>query len=115
MSRRGGFLFGVKLVRGAYMEQERERAAELQYEDPVHPDYKTTNTNYNSNLLFLLEEIKNKGGIKLIVASHNQDTLQLALSKASWTERVEIPSIRTSERSPPLPPPSLTGKPIHPG
>jgi len=33
-----GFLLGVKLVRGAYMEKERARAKEMGYPSPIQPD-----------------------------------------------------------------------------
>ncbi len=59
---------GAKLVRGAYMEKERERAAEMEYPDPINPSKEVTDDLYNQGLKFCLD---NKQRIALCSGSHN--------------------------------------------
>jgi proline dehydrogenase len=76
------FNLGVKLVRGAYMEKERKRAAEMGYPSPIQPDKITTDKDYNQALSFCIEHIDK---ISLIVATHNEQsnlyTVKLLLDK----------------------------------
>lgn len=46
-SRREGFHFGAKLVRGAYMYLERQRAKDLKFPSPVWGSLDETHANYN--------------------------------------------------------------------
>lgn len=87
-AKRQNFFFGAKLVRGAYMEQERARASALGYADPINPDYEATTQMYHKTLTECLRRIKilkdqgevaNRIGI--MVASHNEDTVRFALQK----------------------------------
>jgi proline dehydrogenase len=63
------FILGAKLVRGAYMEKERKRAAEKNYPSPIHPDKESCDRDFNAAVAFCVEHIE---GIALIVASHNE-------------------------------------------
>jgi proline dehydrogenase len=63
------FTLGVKLVRGAYMEKERKRAAEMGYPSPIQLNKEDTDLDYNAGIAFCIENI-NK--ISLILASHNE-------------------------------------------
>uniref|UniRef100_A0A8C1MQ54 Proline dehydrogenase n=1 Tax=Cyprinus carpio TaxID=7962 RepID=A0A8C1MQ54_CYPCA len=76
VSRREGWCFGAKLVRGAYMYQERSRAAEIGYEDPINPDYESTNRKYQRCLDYMLEEIERNNKANVMVAMHNLDTVK---------------------------------------
>lgn len=81
-ARKEGYRFGAKLVRGAYMEQERERASKMGYEDPVNESYDATTKMYEKSFLHCLEEIKkNPGFVNIMVASHNEDTVRFAVEK----------------------------------
>lgn len=63
------YYLGAKLVRGAYMEKERERAEEKGYEDPIQVDKAATDADYNRALLFCLDH---KQRISLCSGSHNE-------------------------------------------
>jgi proline dehydrogenase len=69
------FILGAKLVRGAYMEKERNRAAEMGYASPIQPDKQTCDKDYDAGVLFCIEHINR---ISLIVASHNEKSNLLA-------------------------------------
>ncbi|MGK7396291.1 MAG: proline dehydrogenase family protein [Candidatus Cyclobacteriaceae bacterium M3_2C_046] len=62
---------GAKLVRGAYMEKERERAQEKNYPDPILPDKATTDQAYDDALKFCID---NKQRIALCSGSHNENS-----------------------------------------
>ncbi|XP_049908384.1 proline dehydrogenase 1, mitochondrial [Epinephelus moara] len=81
LSRREGWYFGAKLVRGAYMYQERDRAKEIGYEDPINPDYESTNRMYHKCLEYVLEEIEHSRKANIMVATHNEDTVKFTLEK----------------------------------
>ena len=63
------FILGAKLVRGAYMEKERRRAAEMNYPSPIQPDKESTDRDYDSAVAFCIDHLDK---ISLIVASHNE-------------------------------------------
>lgn len=69
------FILAVKLVRGAYMEKERARAAELGYPSPIQPDKEHTDRDYNRAIRYCIDNIST---IAFMVASHNEDSNLLA-------------------------------------
>ena len=69
------FILGAKLVRGAYMEKERKRAAEMNYPSPIQPDKESSDKDYNEGVEFCIDHIDR---VALIVASHNEYSNLLA-------------------------------------
>jgi proline dehydrogenase len=69
------FVLGAKLVRGAYMEKERSRAAEMNYPSPIQPDKESTDKDFNAAVEFCIDHLNR---IALIVASHNEYSNLLA-------------------------------------
>ena len=51
------YIAGVKFVRGAYMEEERARAAAMGYPDPICKDKPTTDANYNAAVTFTMDHL----------------------------------------------------------
>lgn len=68
-ARDGHFSLGVKLVRGAYMEKERQRSHEENYCEPVHETKAATDHDYNLGVVFCVE---NRDNISLCVGTHNE-------------------------------------------
>jgi len=92
-ARRQGFYYGAKLVRGAYMEQERARAQLLGYKDPINADYEATSAMYHSVLdecLTRIKALKDAGDdpqkIGIMVASHNADTVRYGVARMAELE-----------------------------
>lgn len=65
------FYAGVKLVRGAYMEKERKRAAELQYIDPIQPNKEATDSDYNKAIEFIAKNISH---CAVCAGTHNEES-----------------------------------------
>ncbi|MBK7382697.1 MAG: proline dehydrogenase family protein [Flavobacteriales bacterium] len=72
---RGGYQVGMKLVRGAYMEKERERAKEMGYRDPIQPDKAACDRDYDDALRFCLDHIDR---IAVMAGTHNEASTLLA-------------------------------------
>ncbi len=72
-SKQQGFMLGAKLVRGAYVEQENERAGRLHYVSPIHRSKELTDRDYNSAIDFCLDHIEE---IKICAGTHNAQSLQ---------------------------------------
>ncbi|KAG7400317.1 hypothetical protein PHYBOEH_006257 [Phytophthora boehmeriae] len=71
-ARREKFRFAAKLVRGAYMVQERKRARDKGYADPIHDTIKDTHNNYDAQVSKLL---RNNHLASFMVASHNENSV----------------------------------------
>ncbi|CAN5406313.1 proline dehydrogenase family protein [soil metagenome] len=69
------FKLAVKLVRGAYMEKERNRAEERGYPSPIQPDKESTDKDYNEAVRYCVDNIHDTA---FIVASHNEESNLLA-------------------------------------
>ena len=74
LAERGGFKFACKFVRGAYVAQERLRATELDYPDPIFPNIEGTHASYNAAVALALPCVKS-GEAEVMIASHNLDSV----------------------------------------
>lgn len=64
-----GFKLGFKIVRGAYMEKENERAAEKGYKTPICESKKATDDNFNEVMTYIMDNLDD---IELFIGTHNE-------------------------------------------
>lgn len=65
------YFLGLKLVRGAYMEKERARAAERGYQDPIQPTKEASDRDYDAALDFCIDNIDR---IAICAGTHNEES-----------------------------------------
>ena len=68
-ARKCNYFLGVKLVRGAYMEKERQKAHEDNYCEPVHETKAGTDHDFNAAMEFIVE---NREVTSVCVGTHNE-------------------------------------------
>lgn len=66
-----GFYIGMKLVRGAYMEKENERAAARGLKSPICISKEATDINYNAAVLYMVEHIDK---MAVFAGTHNEES-----------------------------------------
>jgi len=69
-----GYMLGAKIVRGAYMEKERERAKDKGYDSPIHPTKAATDDAFNTAVRFCVENYQEMASCN---ASHNTESCLL--------------------------------------
>ena len=80
-AKRFNYHFGAKLVRGAYLESERQLAEIARVPSPIHETIQQTHASYNDSVDYLLEEsVKSDQLIEVMCATHNQQSIEKAIA-----------------------------------
>src|SRR5690606_14665270 len=74
------------LVRGAYMEKERNRAADMGYQSPIQPDKESTDRDYDAAAYYCLQRLDK---LALFIGTHNEFS---CLEVARYMEERKIPA-----------------------
>jgi proline dehydrogenase len=88
----GGYLTGVKLVRGAYMEKERSRAEERGYPSPIQPDKASSDRDFDAAVNWVLDHLDR---MHLVAGSHNEAS-NLRLCEGMQARGIEAQDSRVS-------------------
>ncbi len=81
-SERFGYHFGAKLVRGAYMESERELARAQNRNDPIHANIQDTHKCYNDAVDYLLKHsTQSTQKVEIMCATHNKESIVRAIER----------------------------------
>lgn len=77
ISQEENFKFGLKIVRGAYMEVERERALQKGYPSPIQPNKEATDKDFDDIIRYFVDNVDT---ISFMIATHNEESTQLLVS-----------------------------------
>lgn len=66
-----GFFIGMKLVRGAYLEKENEKAAEKGVKSPICVTKEATDINYDATVLYMIENLDR---MSIFAGTHNEES-----------------------------------------
>ena len=66
-----GFHIGMKIVRGAYMEKENDRAVEKGYKSPICPSKEATDINYDAAIVYMMDHIDR---MAIFAGTHNEES-----------------------------------------
>ncbi len=72
------YLLGVKLVRGAYLEKERQRAHEEEYSEPLHKVKEHTDRDFNAGTIACLNNIDH---VHFCIGTHNEQSCRILLEE----------------------------------
>lgn len=75
-ARAKGYKLAFKIVRGAYMEKENDRAEELAYPSPICASKAQTDATFNDTLRYILQNLDD---IAVFIGSHNEESCYLAM------------------------------------
>jgi proline dehydrogenase len=73
-----GFFIGMKLVRGAYMEKENDRAKEKGYPSPICATKEATDINYDAAVQYMLEHLDT---MSIFAGTHNEESTYSLMEK----------------------------------
>lgn len=74
IAKAAGYILGVKMVRGAYMEKERKRAEEMGYLSPIQPNKAASDRDYDESLNYCMAHIEE---IAIVCGTHNEDSCRV--------------------------------------
>jgi proline dehydrogenase len=84
-ARANGYLLGVKIVRGAYMERERKRAEALGLPSPIYPDKASCDRAYDDAIRFCVEHVDH---VAVCAGTHNEKS-SLLLTELMQQHKIE--------------------------
>ncbi|MGD8701126.1 MAG: proline dehydrogenase family protein, partial [Desulfosarcina sp.] len=76
-ARADGYKLGIKIVRGAYIEKERERARRYGYKSPINATKAETDREYDKAVEIFIDHIDD---VEICVGTHNEASCRLLLT-----------------------------------